>query len=42
MLYAFSANKVLTTGKAKLHIINRIRGGILVGASGALALTSRA
>ena len=42
MLYAFSAKKVLTTGKAKLHMINKVSGGILVGASGALALTSRA
>jgi len=41
MLYAFSANRVLTTGKEKLHRVNRISGAVLVGVSGALALTSR-
>ncbi|WP_432452673.1 LysE family translocator [Agarivorans sp. QJM3NY_29] len=41
MLYAFSANKVLRAGKARLNVVNRISGGILVGASGALALSSR-
>ena len=41
MLYAFSANKVLKTGKEKLQRVNRISGGILVAVSGALALSSR-
>lgn len=41
MLYAFSANKVLQTSGNKLNIINRISGGVLVAASGALALTER-
>ena len=41
MLYAFSANKVLRTDGAKLNRVNRVSGGILVAASGALALTER-
>jgi len=41
MLYAFSANKVLATSRSQLHIVNRVSGGILVLASGALALTKR-
>ncbi|TEW52975.1 LysE family translocator [Psychromonas algicola] len=41
MLYAFSANKVLQTSGNKLNIINRVSGGVLVAASGALALTER-
>jgi len=41
MLYAFSANKVLQTSGNKLNIINRVSGGVLVAASGVLALTER-
>ena len=41
MLYAFSANKVLRAGGNKLNIVNRVSGGILVAASGVLALTER-
>ena len=41
MLYAFSANKVFRAGENKLNRVNRISGGILVAASGALALTER-
>jgi len=41
MLYAFSANKVLKTNHKKLGLINRVSGGILVGISGALAMSSR-
>jgi len=41
MLYAFSANKVLKADGKKLNRVNRVSGGILVAASGALALTER-
>jgi len=41
MLYAFSANKVLKASRQKLNVVNRISGGILVAASGALALTKQ-
>ncbi|PSW21292.1 LysE family translocator [Photobacterium sanctipauli] len=41
LIYAFSANKVVKLGGAKLILVNKISGGLLVGLSGALATTSR-
>ncbi|MBW3698519.1 LysE family translocator [Vibrio sp. T187] len=41
MLYAFSASKVLKAGKKRLSIVNKVSGGILIGASGALAISNR-
>ncbi|MGF1681189.1 LysE family translocator [Photobacterium minamisatsumaniensis] len=41
MVYAFSAGKIVKVGSEKLSIVNKISGGLLVGASGALALSNK-
>lgn len=41
MLYAICANRVLHTATRRLAMINRISGGVLIGGSAALALSTR-